>query len=98
MKRYSPRSQLPDSELFCPPVAPIVCQMCAPAPHFLSPSPHPPACDLRQARGRILGNFSLASYTVDRGAFFEVRESDSADSPGQSFPVEWIGGLEIAYE
>lgn len=93
VKRYSRRSQLPHSERFCPPVAPIVRQMCAPPPPKT-----PPACDLRQARGRILGNFSLASSTVDRGAFFEVRESDSADSPGQSFPVEWIGGLEIAYE
>lgn len=37
-------------------------------PHFHSNS-RPPACDLRQARGWILGNFSLTSYTVDCGAF-----------------------------
>lgn len=58
--------------VFCPAVAPIVCQMCvhplSSSPHPL-PDSHPPACDLRQARGRILGNFSLTSYTVDRGAF-----------------------------
>lgn len=57
------RSQLPDLEFFCPPVAPLVCQMCAP------PNCHPPACDLRRAWGRILGNFSLTSYTVDCGVF-----------------------------
>ncbi|CAB1414509.1 unnamed protein product [Pleuronectes platessa] len=51
------------SEFSCPPVAPIECQMC------VTPDSRPPACDLRRARGRILGNFSLASNTVDRGAF-----------------------------
>lgn len=40
-------------------------------PDVCSPPPdsHPPACDLRRARGRILGNFLLTSYTVDCGAF-----------------------------
>lgn len=58
------RSQLPDLEFFFSPGGTFsVPDVCPP------PNCHPPACDLRRARGRILGNFSLTSYTVDCGAF-----------------------------
>lgn len=63
-------SPLPDCEFFCPPGGTYsVPDVCTPPPLHLASNSHPPACDLRRARGGILGNFSLASYTVDRGAF-----------------------------